>query len=117
MLADEDLASVDQRVDDRVDVMVGDGDLEVFGGIAVGDGGRLVEVADEHAAAVRAERRPGGVGAHVRQVGELAGELGVGRRGEVGGRGDEHDRRVGAVLGLDQQVGGQAHGIGRARRR
>ena len=37
---------------------------------------------DEHAAAVGAERRPGGGGADVGQVGELRRELGVGRVGE-----------------------------------
>ena len=96
----------------RVDGVVGDGDLEVLGGVAVGDGDGVGEPVDEHAPAVHAERRPGRLGAHRREVGELAGELGVGGRGDVGRRRDEHDRRVGAVLGLDQQVGGQAHRVG-----
>ena len=91
-----------------------DGDLEVLGRVAVGDRDRLVEVGDEHAAAVDAERRPGRLGAHRRQVGELAGELGVDRVGERGRRRHEHDRRVGAVLGLDQQVGGQPDRVGLA---
>ncbi len=114
VLADEDLAGVHQRVDHGVDLVVGDGHLQVLGGVAVGDGGGRVEVVDEDAAAIGAERRPGGVGAHGRQVGELAGQFGIGRRGEVGGGRDEHHRRVGAVLGLDQQVGRQPHRIGRA---
>ena len=50
-----------------------DGDLEVLGRVAVGDRDRLVEVVDEHAAAVRPERGPRRVGPHGRQVGELAG--------------------------------------------
>ena len=43
VLADEDLAGVDQRVDDRVDGVVGHGHLEVLGGVAVGDLDGLVE--------------------------------------------------------------------------
>ena len=62
--------------------------------------------------AARGRGRP-----HLRQVGELAGELGVDRVGER--RRDvvtQHDRRVGAVLRLDQQVGGE-RGPGRPCRR
>ncbi len=45
---------------------VRDGDLEVLRRVAVGDGDGRVEVVDEHAAAVDAERRPCRVGAHRR---------------------------------------------------
>ena len=112
MLADEDLAGVDQTVDDLVDVTVGDRDLEVLGGVAVGDADGLGEIVDEHTPAVRPERRARRAGPDVGQLGELAGELGVGGRGELGRSGHEHDGRVGPVLGLDQQVGGEPDRVG-----
>ena len=102
----------------RVDRGVGDRDLQVLGRVAVGDRDRLVERVDEHAAAVGAERRARGR-RPARRAGRRAG--GPARRrsrsASVGRRGDEHDRRVGAVLGLDQQVGGEAHRVGACRRR
>ena len=60
-----------------------DGDLEVLGGDAVGDGDGLVEVGGEDAAAVDAEGGAGGRGAHVGEVGELGGQLGVDRERRV----------------------------------
>ena len=105
------------RVDDVVDVGLGDRDLEVLGGVAIDDRDAVVERVDEHATAVLAERGAGGLGPSLRQRNELLGQLGVGAVGEGGAGGDEHDRRVGAVLGLDQQVGGEPLRIGRARRR
>ena len=77
-----------QLVDDAVDVVVVDRDLEVLGRVPVGDRDRLVERTDEHASPVGAERRPGGRGPDVGQIGELRHELGVRRVGEVGRRGD-----------------------------
>ena len=38
-----------------VDVRVGDGDLQVLGGVLVGDRDSDVEIVDDHAATVRAE--------------------------------------------------------------
>jgi hypothetical protein len=83
VLADQDLTRVHDAVDHAVDVGVGDGHLEVLGCVPVGDVDRGVEVVDEHAATVRAERGPGRLGACLGQVGELPVELGVGGRGEV----------------------------------
>ena len=103
----------------RVDVGVGDGDLEVLGGVAVGDGDGLVEVGrrarsrrsapSEARAAVGPHGRAGRRAA--RSSSASAASASVGRRR------DEHDRRVGAVLGLDQQVGGEADAGRRCRRR
>ena len=112
VLADQDLTGVDDAVDDAVDVGVGDRDLEVLGCVAIDDRDAVVERVDEHAAAVRAERGAGGLGPSLRQRGELLGQLGVGAVGEVGAGGHEHDRGVGAVLGLDQQVGGEPLRVG-----
>ena len=93
----------------------GDGHLEVLGGEAVGDGDRLVEVGGERRtpplapsdARAASARRSGSAASCGAQLGVDGGdEGGVGRH--------EHDRRVGAVLGLDQQVGGQAHRVGGA---
>ena len=94
---------------------VGDGDLEVLGRVAVGDGDRLGEVVDEHAAAVRpratpAPRRPGPSGSSASWRASSASVASASAADVV----DEHDRRVGAVLGLDQQVGGQPDRVGGA---
>ncbi len=55
VLADQDLAGVDQPVDDLVDHRLGSGDLEVLGGELVGDPDRDVERLDQDTAPVRAE--------------------------------------------------------------
>ncbi len=92
---------------------VGDGDLEVFGSELVGDPDRDVERIDQDAAAVRAERRSRSGGANVGEPGELSFEFGVDGVGERIRVGEQHDGAVGAVLGLDQQVGGQQCRVGR----
>ncbi len=114
VLADEDLARVLQFVDDAIDVVVVDRDLEMLRCIPVGDRDRLVERPDDDTSSVGAQRRPGGRGADVGEIGELRRQLGVGRVGEVGRRGDQHDRRIGAVLGLDEQVGREPDRVGGA---
>ena len=60
-----------------VDGVVGDGDLQVFGGVLVGDDGRFVEIGHQHAATVRAERGPRRGGPHLGQMRELALEFDV----------------------------------------
>ena len=72
VLADEDLAGVDERVDARVDLGVGDRDLEVLGCVPVGDVDRLVEVGDEHAAAVRRRATPRAAVGSARRAGRRA---------------------------------------------
>ena len=112
VLADQDLAGVDQPVDDLVDHRLGNGDLEVLGSELVGDPDRDVERLDQDTASVRAERCSSSGGAHVGETGELSFEFGVDGVGERTGVGEQHDGAVGSVLGLDQQVGGQQCRVG-----
>ena len=116
VLADEDLAGVDEPVDDDVDVGVAHGDLEVLGGEAVGDRDRLVEVDGEHAAAVRTERGPRRVGPHGRQVGELAGQLGVRRRRRARST-SSRARRTSRSRARPRSAGRRPAAPGRRRRR
>ena len=101
-----------RRVDDLALDRVVDGHLQVLGGDAVGDGDGLVEVGGDDAAAVRAERRAGRGGPGVGEIVELSAELGVDGVAERFVGREQHDGRIGAVLRLDQQVGGEAHRIG-----
>ncbi len=86
--------------------------LQVLWRVLVGDHRRIGERVDEHASAVRAERGARRRGPHVGQIAELTAEFDVDPIGQSGRRGDQHDRAVGAVLGLDQQVGREAERVG-----
>ena len=114
VLADEDLAGVDEAVDHARRRRRR---RRRPGGAPGRSGWRRPRpsssVVDEHAAAVDAERRPGGrrPAPPGRSASWRASSASV-AVGDARRRGDEHDRRVGAVLGLDQQVGGEAHGVG-----
>ena len=107
MLADEDLAGVDDGVDGvALDRRV-DGHLQVLRGDAVGHGDGFVEVGGDDAPAVDAEGGAGGVRPYAGKLGELDLELGIdGQAQRFVGR-EQHDRGVDAVLGLDQQIGGE----------
>ena len=105
LLPDEDLAGVHQA---RQQFGLGSGsyrDLQVFGCPTVGDVGRLIQVAHEHATTVASQRRTSRFGASSGQGGELPLQLHVDRVGEHGAGRDEQHRAVGAVLGFVQQVG------------
>ena len=115
VLTDQDLAGVDEPVDDVVDVRRIDGDLEVLGGVPVGDGDGVVERVDEHAAAVRAERRaaPPRRAAPGRSASWRSSSASVASASADDRCVTSTTERVGAVLGLDQQVGGESRRVGR----
>ena len=111
MGADEDRAGVG---DPGGDVLgVGRLDLEVLGAIGVHDGEALVEVRDHHdTALLPAQRLVDALAVQSRR--DLCGELGLDRRGELRGVGDQHARGQGIVLGLGDQVRGDVGGMGGA---
>ena len=99
------------RLDRRLERL--DVDREVLGGVGVDEVDGGIERRCERDQAVVAKR--GGEDVPARRPVELAHDGGLDRigKGRVGG--DQDRRRVRAVLGLGDEVGGDASGIGRRR--
>ncbi len=113
VLADEDLAGVDETVEHIVELesrSTTTWRCSAANSLATDDRG--VEIVDDHAPTVGSERCAGRVGANAGQQRQLAVDLDVDGVGERRRRGQQHDRRVDAVLGLDQQVGGEQRRVG-----
>ena len=109
--ADEQRARVAQPVDRRLERL--DVDREVLGGVGVDEVDGGVERRRERDQAVVAER--GGEDVPAGRPLELVHDGGLDGVGEGRVGGDQDRRRIRAVLGLGDEVGGDASGIGRRR--
>ncbi len=108
-VADEHGSGVDDARGDSIGV--GGLDLEVLGGVGVGDVDGLVDVAYEHGRRLLAgESRTDALG--VLGDGDLRLQLDIDLVGERLAVGDQHAGRHRVVLGLADQVGRDERGVG-----